>query len=194
MSIEELCFFFLSGRILIDGQDISQVPLTQLRRKIAIIPQDPVLFTGSIRFNLDPFNERTDDELWESLEIAQLKKVVTDLPDGLDGLVTEGGENFSVGQRQLFCLARAFLRKSKILVMDEATASIDMETVSFMITPYWSGFENVGGYLSRHRVATILDSDKILTLDDGNLVEYDHPDTLLNKEGSIFASLVNAKK
>ena len=102
------------GRITIDGHDISELGLYKLRSSLTIIPQDPVLFTGSIRFNLDPTSERTDEEVWRALELAHLKKHLTTLPDGLQHEVSEGGENFSVGQRQLICLARALLRKTKV--------------------------------------------------------------------------------
>uniref|UniRef100_A0A671K9G2 ATP-binding cassette sub-family C member 9-like n=1 Tax=Sinocyclocheilus anshuiensis TaxID=1608454 RepID=A0A671K9G2_9TELE len=120
------------GKIVIDGIDICKLPPQTLRSRLSIILQDPVLFSGSIRLNLDPECTCTDDRLWEALEIAQLKNVVKALPGGLDAVVTEGGENFSVGQRQLFCLARAFVRKSSILIMDEATASIDMATENIL--------------------------------------------------------------
>uniref|UniRef100_A0A8C9X1H8 ATP-binding cassette, sub-family C (CFTR/MRP), member 8 n=1 Tax=Sander lucioperca TaxID=283035 RepID=A0A8C9X1H8_SANLU len=131
-----LAFFrmvdMFEGRIVIDDIDISKLPLQTLRSRLSIILQDPILFSGAIRFNLDPEMKATDEMLWEALEIAQLKPVVKSLPGGLDAMVTEGGENFSQGQRQLFCLARAFVRKSSILIMDEATASIDMATESIL--------------------------------------------------------------
>uniref|UniRef100_A0A8C2HV76 ATP-binding cassette, sub-family C (CFTR/MRP), member 8 n=1 Tax=Cyprinus carpio TaxID=7962 RepID=A0A8C2HV76_CYPCA len=120
------------GRIIIDDIDIAKLPLQTLRSRFSIILQDPFLFSGTIRFNLDPEMKATDSMLWEALEIAQLKPVVKTLPGGLDAIITEGGENFSQGQRQLFCLARAFVRKSSILIMDEATASIDMATESIL--------------------------------------------------------------
>ncbi|XP_077819294.1 ATP-binding cassette sub-family C member 8 isoform X11 [Macaca mulatta] len=120
------------GRIIIDGIDIAKLPLHTLRSRLSIILQDPVLFSGTIRFNLDPERKCSDSTLWEALEIAQLKLVVKALPGGLDAIITEGGENFSQGQRQLFCLARAFVRKTSIFIMDEATASIDMATENIL--------------------------------------------------------------
>uniref|UniRef100_A0A6Q2WXA2 ATP-binding cassette, sub-family C (CFTR/MRP), member 9 n=1 Tax=Esox lucius TaxID=8010 RepID=A0A6Q2WXA2_ESOLU len=179
-----LAFFnmvdMFEGQILIDGVDISKLPLQTLRSRLSIILQDPVLFSGSIRFNLDPERTCTDDRLWEALEIAQLKNMVKALPGGLDAVVTEGGENFSVGQRQLFCLARAFVRKSSILIMDEATASIDMATVR-SLPP------------SRlHRVHTILEADLVIVMKRGNIMEIDRPEALLEQEDSMFASFVRA--
>ncbi|KAG8125744.1 hypothetical protein E2320_020917 [Naja naja] len=153
------------GRIIIDGIDIAKLPLQTLRSRLSIILQDPILFSGTIRFNLDPENKCTDSTLWEALEIAQLKLVVKALPGGLDAIVTEGGENFSQGQRQLFCLARAFVRKTSILIMDEATASIDMAT---------------------HRVHTILNADMIIVMKRGVILEYDKPEVLLEKEDSVW--------
>uniref|UniRef100_A0A803THD7 ATP binding cassette subfamily C member 8 n=1 Tax=Anolis carolinensis TaxID=28377 RepID=A0A803THD7_ANOCA len=120
------------GRIIIDGIDIAKLPLQTLRSRLSIILQDPILFSGTIRFNLDPEKKCSDSMLWEALEIAQLKHVVKALPGGLDASITEGGENFSQGQRQLFCLARAFVRKTSIFIMDEATASIDMATENIL--------------------------------------------------------------
>nr|XP_006824098.1 PREDICTED: ATP-binding cassette sub-family C member 9-like [Saccoglossus kowalevskii] len=179
------------GRILIDGVDISHVPLLTLRSRLAIIPQDPVLFQGTIRFNLDPEHSRTDDELWEALDIAQLKTVVSELHMTLDAQVTEEGENFSLGQRQLFCLARAFLRKARILVMDEATASIDIKTDKILQQVVANAFADMTVLTIAHRIATILDADSVLVLSDGSVVEYDTPSNLLANSDSAFVSLVN---
>ncbi|KAJ6665038.1 hypothetical protein lerEdw1_005269 [Lerista edwardsae] len=161
------------GRIIIDGIDIAKLPLQTLRSRLSIILQDPILFSGTIRFNLDPEKKCTDSMLWEALEIAQLKHVVKALPGGLDAIVTEGGENFSQGQRQLFCLARAFVRKTSIFIMDEATASIDMAT---------------------HRVHTILNADMVIVMKRGVILEYEKPEILLEQEDSVFASFVQADK
>lgn len=191
-----LAFFrmvdIFDGKIVIDGIDISKLPLHTLRSRLSIILQDPILFSGSIRFNLDPECKCTDDRLWEALEIAQLKNMVKSLPGGLDATVTEGGENFSVGQRQLFCLARAFVRKSSILIMDEATASIDMATENILQKVVMTAFANRTVVTIAHRVHTILTADLVIVMKRGNILEYDTPESLLAQEDGVFASFVRA--
>lgn len=113
---------------MIDDVDISTLGLHMLRSRLTIIPQDPVLFSGTLRINLDPFNSKSDEDLWKALELSHLKSFVKTLTAGLNHEIAEGGENLSVGQRQLVCLARALLRKTKVLVLDEATAAVDLET------------------------------------------------------------------
>ncbi|XP_077978183.1 ATP-binding cassette sub-family C member 9-like [Glandiceps talaboti] len=178
------------GYIHIDNVNIAHVPLLKLRSRLSIIPQDPVLFRGTIRYNMDPEGVRSDDELWEALEIAQLKTTVLDLNGQLDAQVSEEGDNFSVGQRQLFCLARAFLRNTRILIMDEATASIDMKTDSILKTVIQTAFPGTTVITVAHRITTIMDSDMVLVLSDGRVAEYDTPQNLLSKKDSMFSSLV----
>ncbi|XP_053318966.1 ATP-binding cassette sub-family C member 9 isoform X2 [Spea bombifrons] len=193
-----LAFFrmvdIFDGKIVIDGIDISKLPLHTLRSRLSIILQDPVLFSGSIRLNLDPECKCTDDRLWEALEIAQLKNLVKALPGGLDAMVTEGGENFSVGQRQLFCLARAFVRKSSILIMDEATASIDMATENILQKVVMTAFADRTVVTIAHRVSTILDSDIVLVFSEGILVESDTSSNLLSIPAGLFTYLVKSHK
>ncbi|XP_049431366.1 ATP-binding cassette sub-family C member 8 isoform X2 [Epinephelus fuscoguttatus] len=193
-----LAFFrmvdMFEGRIVIDDIDIAKLPLQTLRSRLSIILQDPILFSGAIRFNLDPEMKATDEMLWEALEIAQLKPVVKSLPGGLDAMVTEGGENFSQGQRQLFCLARAFVRKSSILIMDEATASIDMATESILQKVVMTAFADRTVVTIAHRVHTILNADLVIVMKRGIILEYDRPQALLEKEDSAFTSFVRADK
>ena len=165
-----------SGVITIDGVNILQMGLADLRRSLGIIPQTPVLFSGTIRFNLDPFNEHNDADLWESLERAHLKEAVRRNPLGLDAEVSEGGENFSVGQRQLLSLSRALLRRSKILVLDEATAAVDVGTDALIQKTIREEFKTCTMLIIAHRINTIIDSDRILVMDAGRLVEIDTPE------------------
>ncbi|XP_038053890.1 ATP-binding cassette sub-family C member 9-like isoform X2 [Patiria miniata] len=188
--ILEIC----QGQILIDGIDITTVPVEVLRQALSIIPQDPELFTGTIRRNLDPEGRSSDIELWVSLEIAQLKHVVSGLQKGLDSEVAEGGENFSVGQRQLFCLARAFLRKSRILVMDEATASMDIDTDKILQEVVATTFADRTILTIAHRISTIMNFDTVLVLSDGKIIEQDSPMNLIGKEDSVFASLARGNE
>ncbi|XP_053742002.1 ATP-binding cassette sub-family C member 8 isoform X2 [Synchiropus splendidus] len=193
-----LAFFrmvdMFEGRIVIDDIDIAKLPLQTLRSRLSIILQDPILFSGTIRFNLDPEVKATDQMLWEALEIAQLKPVVKSLPGGLDAAVTEGGENFSQGQRQLFCLARAFVRKSSILIMDEATASIDMATESILQKVVMTAFAERTVVTIAHRVHTILNADAVIVMKRGIILEHERPQVLLDKEDSVFSSFVRADK
>ncbi|XP_048451624.1 ATP-binding cassette sub-family C member 8-like [Rhincodon typus] len=181
------------GCIKVDGLDISSVTLDHLRQSISIIPQDPILFNGTIRFNLDPDSVHSDDELWEALEVAQLKPMVSELPEGLNTLMTEGSENFSLGQRQLFCIARALIKKSKITVMDEATASVDMETDAALQTVIHSAFLNSTVLIIAHRIRTIMDCERVLVMEQGRIVEDGDPQTLQQNDG-LFAKLVKATK
>uniref|UniRef100_A0A804HI74 ATP binding cassette subfamily C member 8 n=1 Tax=Homo sapiens TaxID=9606 RepID=A0A804HI74_HUMAN len=182
------------GHIIIDGIDIAKLPLHTLRSRLSIILQDPVLFSGTIRFNLDPERKCSDSTLWEALEIAQLKLVVKALPGGLDAIITEGGENFSQGQRQLFCLARAFVRKTSIFIMDEATASIDMATENILQKVVMTAFADRTVVTIAHRVHTILSADLVIVLKRGAILEFDKPEKLLSRKDSVFASFVRADK
>ncbi|XP_059046550.1 multidrug resistance-associated protein 1 isoform X2 [Achroia grisella] len=179
----------MSGKILIDGIDISTIGLHQLRSRITIIPQDPVLFSGTLRMNLDPFDVYTDEQLWQSLEHAHLKNFVKGLASGLLHEISEGGENLSVGQRQLVCLARALLRKTPLLVLDEATAAVDLETDELIQKTIRSEFASCTVLTIAHRLNTIMDSTRVMVLDKGQLVEYAPPDQLLQDKNSIFYSM-----
>ncbi|XP_058886564.1 multidrug resistance-associated protein 1-like, partial [Acipenser ruthenus] len=174
------------GIILIDGVDIASIGLHDLRGKLNIIPQDPILFSGPLRLNLDPLERHSDAELWQALEICYLKDFVCSLPKQLHHEVSEGGENLSVGQRQLICLARALLRKTKILILDEATASIDMETDNLVQLTIRKEFSDCTILTIAHRIHTIMDSDRVLVLDSGRIVEFDSPSNLIQRKGVFF--------
>ncbi|NWH45756.1 MRP1 protein, partial [Fregata magnificens] len=175
------------GEIVIDGINIAKIGLHDLRFKITIIPQDPILFSGSLRMNLDPFDQHSDEDIWRSLELAHLKNFVSSLPDKLNHECAEGGENLSVGQRQLVCLARALLRKSKILVLDEATAAVDLETDKLIQSTIKSQFEECTVLTIAHRLNTIMDYTRVLVLDRGEVVECGSPDHLLQEKGIFYS-------
>ena len=180
------------GTITIDARNTSDLGLHELRSKISIIPQEPVLFSGSMRYNLDPFDEYPDEKLWSALDEVKLKDVVSELPSGLNTKISEGGSNFSVGQRQLVCLARAILRENKILVMDEATANVDPQTDALIQMTIRDKFSECTVLTIAHRLNTVMDSDRILVVDAGKCVEFASPYELLNKtaESKIFYNMV----
>ncbi|XP_067675287.1 multidrug resistance-associated protein 1-like [Haliotis asinina] len=177
------------GAIFVDGIDISTLELHELRSNIAVIPQDPVLFTGSLRMNLDPEGESSDSEIWTALEHTRLKEVVEALPQQLMAECGEGGQNFSVGQRQLLCLARTLLKKTKILVLDEATAAVDMATDNVIQDTIRREFPHCTVLTIAHRLNTVIDYDRILVMDSGRVSEFDTPSTLLKNTTGTFSSL-----
>ncbi|XP_033096104.1 multidrug resistance-associated protein 5-like [Anneissia japonica] len=178
------------GRILIDSQNTGGIALSELRSKISIIPQDPVLFAGTLRYNLDPFNELSDVEIWNALEKTKMKKVVHGLDQQLEAAVANNGDNFSVGEKQLLCMARALLRNNKILMLDEATAAIDTETDTVIQTTLKEAFSDCTILTIAHRIHTVLDSDRILVLKNGQIVECDKPAVLLENTKSHFNELM----
>ncbi|XGW29325.1 hypothetical protein V3C99_008832 [Haemonchus contortus] len=179
-----------SGKIVIDGVDISKIGLHDLRSNITIIPQDPVLFSGTLRFNLDPFRRNSDVEIWKALEVAHLKPFISSLHGALDYEISEGGENISVGQRQLVCLARAVLRNARVLVLDEATAAVDVTTDSLIQTTIRQEFTHSTVFTIAHRLNTIMEYDRVMVLDNGRIIEFDSPQTLLEDRDSAFAKMV----
>lgn len=174
------------GKIIIDGINISEIGLHDLRSKLTIIPQDSILFSGSLRLNLDPFDMYSDAEVWKALELAHLKDFINGLPSGLYHKVSEGGENLSAGQRQLLCLARALLRKTKILILDEATAAVDLETDDLIQKTIRTEFADCTVITIAHRLNTIVDSNRVLVLDKGKIAEFEAPQILLQNKESIF--------
>ncbi|KAJ8478954.1 hypothetical protein OPV22_022681 [Ensete ventricosum] len=178
------------GRITIDNLDIATIGLHDLRSRLGIIPQDPTLFHGSVRYNLDPLGQYRDQQIWEVLDKCQLQEAVQEKQKGLDSLVVEDGSNWSMGQRQLFCLGRALLRRNRILVLDEATASIDNATDAILQKTIRTEFADCTVITVAHRIPTVMDCDMVLAISDGKLEEYDEPMKLMEREGSLFRSLV----
>ncbi|XP_014517264.1 ABC transporter C family member 3 [Vigna radiata var. radiata] len=178
------------GRIMIDGINISSIGLHDLRSRLSIIPQDPTMFEGTVRSNMDPLEEYTDEQIWEALDKCQLGDEVRRKEGKLDYAVCEDGENWSMGQRQLVCLGRVLLKKSKVLVLDEATASVDTATDNLIqqtLRQYFSDFTVI---TIAHRITSVIDSDMILLLNQGLIEEYDSPARLLEDKFSSFAQLV----
>ncbi|KEH17986.1 multidrug resistance protein ABC transporter family protein [Medicago truncatula] len=178
------------GCIVIDNVDICEIGLHDLRSKLSIIPQDPALFEGTVRGNLDPLEQYSDSEVWEALDKCQLGHLVRAKEEKLDSPVVENGDNWSAGQRQLFCLGRALLKKSSILVLDEATASVDSATDGVIQDIICQQFNNRTVVTIAHRIHTVIDSDLVLVLSDGRIAEYDEPSKLLEREDSFFYKLI----
>ncbi|KAL4313312.1 hypothetical protein GQ457_01G056240 [Hibiscus cannabinus] len=178
------------GKIIIDNIDISTIGLHDLRSRLSIIPQDPTLFEGTIRCNLDPLEEHSDHDIWEALEKSQLGDMVREKDHKLDALVLENGDNWSVGQRQLVSLGRALLKQARILVLDEATASVDTATDNLIQKIIRTEFKNCTVCTIAHRIPTVIDSDLVLVLSDGRVAEFDTPQRLLEDKSSMFLKLV----
>ncbi|XP_072382028.1 ATP-binding cassette sub-family C member 4-like isoform X2 [Diabrotica undecimpunctata] len=176
----------LEGSVKVDGVDTVNVELHKLRSTISIIPQEPVLFSATVRYNLDPFETVSDEQIWDALEKVELKHSITDL----EMEIREGGSNFSTGQRQLMCLARAIVRNNKILVLDEATANVDPSTDALIQKTIRKNFKYCTVITIAHRLNTIMDSDKVLVMDAGQSVEFDHPHILLKDDEGYFSKML----
>uniref|UniRef100_A0A3Q2ZRI0 ATP binding cassette subfamily C member 3 n=1 Tax=Kryptolebias marmoratus TaxID=37003 RepID=A0A3Q2ZRI0_KRYMA len=191
-----LCLFRLleaaAGEIAIDDVKIAEIGLHDLRSKLTIIPQEPVLFSGTLRMNLDPFDSYSDDEVWKALEHSHLHKFVSNQSAKLELQCSEGGENLSVGQRQLVCLARALLRKTRILILDEATAAIDLETDDLIQSTIRTQFEDCTVFTIAHRLNTIMDYTRVLVLDKGQIAEFDTPANLISQRGIFYGMAKDA--
>ena len=189
------------GRILIDGQDLKEIGLHKLRKSIAYIPQQPFLIQGTIRENIDPFHEYSDETIIDTIKEVKLwSHIENNCANGLNTILTESNSLFSLGQKQLFCLARAIIRKTKVLVLDEATANVDLVTDNFIQETLKNSFKNCTVLIIAHRLATVIDSDRILVMDKGHGVEFDHPynllvndsgDSSITKDG-FFSKMVKA--
>eukprot|EP00257_Ricinus_communis_P028133 XP_025015547.1 ABC transporter C family member 3 isoform X3 [Ricinus communis] len=179
-----------AGQIVIDGINISSIGLQDLRSRLSIIPQDPTMFEGTVRSNLDPLEEYTDEQIWEALDKCQLGDEIRKKEKELDSTVIENGENWSMGQRQLVCLGRVILKKSKILVLDEATASVDTGTDNLIQQTIRQHFSDCTVITIAHRITSVLDSDMVLLLGHGLIEEFDSPTRLLENKSSSFAQLV----
>lgn len=178
-----------AGRIVIDDIDISVLGLHDLRSRFGIIPQEPVLFEGTVRSNIDPVGQYSDEDIWKSLDRCQLKDVVASKPDKLDSPVVDNGDNWSVGQRQLLCLGRVMLKRSKLLFMDEATASVDSQTDGVIQKIIREDFASCTIISIAHRIPTVMDCNRVLVIDAGRAKEFDRPSRLLERH-SLFGALV----
>ena len=181
------------GKIYLGDVCLSELNLQEARSALTAIPQDPLFFTGTLRSNLDPFSEYGDQEIWDALDKVQMKELLENTPDKLDCHVTERGNNFSVGERQLLCLARAMLQKKKVLVFDEATANVDYDTERLIHDTLNDHLKDCTVLTIAHRMTNVMQYDKVLVLDKGRLVEFNKPGVLIKRKDSIFARLVSSQ-
>jgi len=176
------------GSIEIDGVDISQIGLDDLRNKVTVIPQDPMLFKGTLRENMDLLNQYTDDQLWDSLEKVCLKSKFEG-ENGLNTAIKDGGENLSAGEKQLLCIGRAILAKTKIILIDEATSNIDPKTEQTILDTIKNCFQDCTVITVAHRLKTIINSDRVMVMGEGKLLEFDKPQTLIDDNTTHFHKL-----
>lgn len=182
------------GQIKIDGVDVGQIKLDDLRSRITVIPQDPTMFKGTLKFNLDPENKNTDEEIYKIIEQAQLQELVDSDPAGIEMEISENGSNLSSGERQLICICRAILRKSKLVILDEATANIDVITEQKIQTLINTQFVDSTMVVIAHRINTIIQSDRVLVLSFGEIQEFDTPQNLMADGDSEFSKLITELK
>lgn len=182
------------GDIVIDGVNIADIGLHELRSRVTIIPQDPMLFSSTLRFNVDPFNRFADSDIWLALEACQLKQLVSKQNDGLLMEIEEAGKNISIGERQLICLCRSLLEGGRILILDEATASLDHATQTLVNAIVREHFRHATTIAIAHRLETIGHSDRVAVVEDGEVVEFDTPENLLLKPDSIYREMVDMQK
>lgn len=183
-----------NGKIFLGEVCLSELNLQEARGVMTAIPQDPIFFTGTLRSNLDPFEEYDDQEIWAALEKAHIKSLLENTPDKLHSHVTERGSNFSVGERQLLCLARAMLQKKKVIVFDEATANVDYDTERLLHDTIKDQLKDCTVLTIAHRMTNVMHYDKVLVLDNGRLIEFDKPEILVKQKDSIFAELVSSAR
>ena len=188
MAISRIVEIF-RGQIEIDGVDISKISLKSLRSRITVIPQEPTMFTGTLRFNLDPEDRASDEEILRLLKEAKLDTLL-EHPEGINQEISEGGQNLSTGERQLICICRAVLRKSKLVLLDEATSNIDVVTEKKIQSLIEKEFHDSTMLVVAHRLNTIMKSDRVLVLDQGKVAEFDSPKNLMSDSSSQFSKLL----
>lgn len=180
------------GRILVGGREASAVPLPELRSQLAIVPQDPLIFSGTLRANLDFHGLHSDEEIWEALRLAKLESQIQASPQGLDAIVKEKGSNFSQGTVQLLCIARILLSRQRVVFLDECTASVDYKTDAAVQAAVRSAFKDCAVISIAHRLHTIIECNRIACLDAGRVAECGPAHELLQLDGGIFAGLVDS--